>query len=146
MSSIALTQRPTPCPDADSRPFWAACAEGRLLGQRCGRCGAWRWPPREHCAQCHAAAPAWVELSGDGVVLGAVVIHRPFDPAFADDLPLTIVHVEMDGAERQMVLIGALASSISAQRATGARVTVGFKTIDGGALPVFKIIGEHDVG
>ena len=145
MSALTRPERAPLTPDADSRPFWTACAEGRLLGQRCAACGLWRWPPREHCARCHAAAPEWVELSGGGRVAGAVVLHRAFDPGFAADVPLTIVHVEMDGTDQQMVLIGNLVPPVSAEQAAGSRVAIGFTAINGDAIPVFTITGDHDV-
>jgi len=145
MSGLIRPDRAPLTQDADSRPFWMACAEGRLVGQRCGGCGLWRWPPREHCARCHAAVPDWVELSGGGQVAGAVVLHRAFDPGFSADVPLTIVHVVMDGTDQQMVLIGNLVPAMAADRAAGARVTAGFMTVNGDAMPVFTITGAQDV-
>lgn len=145
MSSVTHPLRAPLMPDADSTPFWKACAEGRLVGQRCGKCGLWRWPPREHCARCHAAAPEWIELCGAGTVAGAVVLHRAFDPGFAADVPLAIVHVEMDGTDGQMVLIGNLVPPVAADEATGARVAIGFRTINGDAIPLFTVTGKPDV-
>ncbi|WP_425567993.1 Zn-ribbon domain-containing OB-fold protein, partial [Postechiella marina] len=52
---MSAPTKPLPRIDADSAPFWEAAAEGRLVGQRCGSCDSWRWPPREHCPECHAA-------------------------------------------------------------------------------------------
>lgn len=141
MNSTSSLSRPPVRPDQDSAPFWAAAAEGRLIGQHCGACGIWRWPPREHCAACHAAAPQWDTLSGAGTVEGAVVVHRAFDPAFHDALPITIVHVAMDGTGDQMVLIGTLAPSIPAADAVGARVALEFRDLGGGPIPFFTLSG-----
>jgi uncharacterized OB-fold protein len=85
-----------------------------------------------------------VEISGKGRVAGAAVLHRAFDPAFAADIPITLAHVEMDGTDQRMVLIGNLVPAISAAQATGARVKVGFKSSPSGILPVFQLSGESD--
>ena len=42
-----------PIPSRDSKPYWAALAEGRLEVQQCLDCGAWTWPPRPICSKCH---------------------------------------------------------------------------------------------
>jgi len=129
-------------PDPDSQPFWDAAASGMLVGQACAECGRFRWPPREHCSHCYKAAPVWHPLDGLGTVLGAVVLHRPFDAAFADHIPLMIAHVEIDGTEGQMVLIGNLEPAMPVDRAVGSRVGVTFKERAGARLPTFVLYRE----
>ncbi len=48
-------------PDVDApltAPFWAAAREGRLVAQRCARCGALRFPPSEVC-------PEWLGMQAE---------------------------------------------------------------------------------
>lgn len=137
---MSVDRRPRPRPDADSLPFWEGCARQELLGQRCGSCGTWRWPPRSHCPACHAADPVWEKLPGTGAVVGHVVVHRPFDPTFADEVPLAIVHVALDGTDGEMVLISNLVPGEWERVAVGARVRVRFQPLEGGlALPLFSL-------
>ena len=48
----ALSIPPQPVPDADTAPFWAATAAGRLAMCRCQSCGLWLQPPLERCRAC----------------------------------------------------------------------------------------------
>lgn len=123
---MTAPQQPDVRPDPDSQPFWDACQRRELLGQKCGRCGAWRWPPREHCPRCHAADPVWQRLEGTGVIVGHVVVRRVMDPAFADRTPLPIVHVRLDGTGGEMVLTSNLLPGQWPQAAPGLPVAVRF--------------------
>ncbi|MFE7837320.1 Zn-ribbon domain-containing OB-fold protein [Streptomyces sp. NPDC057474] len=139
----AAFAHPAPVTDADSEPFWSACVQGELVGQRCGGCGTWRWPPREYCPECHTPAPVWERLPGTGRIVGHVVVHRPLGPAFADELPLAIVHVELDGTEGEMVLTSKLQEGEWRHAAVGARVSVRFTAVRPGlVLPAFTL--DHE--
>ncbi|MDX2972724.1 Zn-ribbon domain-containing OB-fold protein [Kribbella solani] len=94
---------PLPVPDADSAPFWAGCAQGRVRAQRCTGCGRWRHPPAEFCPGCHSQAHEWVELPGSGVVRSWVVVHRVLHPALGK-VPYVLAEVVLDGTDGQVVL------------------------------------------
>ena len=52
--------------DPTTEAFWQACAEGRLMVQRCQSCGAHQFYPRPHCLACEASTLEWVDtLMGD---------------------------------------------------------------------------------
>ena len=91
--------KPRPLPDGLSEPYWEAAREGRLLIQRCDRCGEHQWYPRAHCMNC-GGAPAWVEASGHGVVHTYTVVRRTTNPEFADDLPYVFAIVRLDEGVR----------------------------------------------
>jgi uncharacterized OB-fold protein len=63
---VIATDRPVPHPTPLTEPFWAACRRGRLLVQRCDKCGAHVFVPQEFCRECHADALTWVESDGVG--------------------------------------------------------------------------------
>ncbi|GAA3676791.1 hypothetical protein GCM10023081_13840 [Arthrobacter ginkgonis] len=137
--------RTPPLTDPDSAAFWEGCAAGVLLGQRCGDCGAWRWPPREHCPRCHAAAPVWERLAGTGRIAGLAVVHRPLDPTIADELPLAVAHIELDGTEAAIVLTSTLGTGDAGRARVGDAVAVGFLPLpDGAALPTFTLIDNPE--
>jgi uncharacterized OB-fold protein len=84
-----------PLADLDSAPFWAAVREHRLVVQRCGDCGAYRFPARPICPRCHSWTSAWAEVSGRGRVLSWVVTHHVTHPAFVRQLPYPLLLVEL---------------------------------------------------
>lgn len=93
--------------DPDSAPFWAALAEGRLLIARCTTCGTCLFPPIPGCPRCGSGSVAQIEASGVGRVYSWVTIHVALHPAFADEVPYTIVAVDLaEGARMLGRLLG----------------------------------------
>lgn len=94
-------KRPLPVPDAETAPFWAGTAAGKLLFQRCGGCGLHRFYPRIVCPSCMSDAVEWVEASGRGRVYSYTVVHRAA-PAFRDEVPYVVAIVELEEGVRMM--------------------------------------------
>jgi hypothetical protein len=57
--------------------FYRYCANRKLMGAKCTRCGNLACPPRGICQQCLGTAIEWVQLKGDGVLLTYTIIHFP---------------------------------------------------------------------
>lgn len=93
--------KPVPAPTDASRPFWAGCAEGKLLLRRCRQCRKHHAPTRHVCS-CGGSDLEWTEVSGLGRVFSYTVVHRAPDPAFKADLPYVIAIVELDEGARLM--------------------------------------------
>jgi uncharacterized protein len=91
-----------PAPDADSAPFWDGLEKGELRIPECRACGRQFFPPIPSCPRCGAAGPELRVVSGTGRVYSWVTIHLTLDPEFADDVPYTIVAVELDGGGRML--------------------------------------------
>jgi uncharacterized protein len=85
-----------PIPDRDSRPYWAALAQGRLEVQQCHDCGRLSWPARPLCSKCHGERLFWREVSGRGAVYSWVVAHRPFVPRLAGEVPYVVALVRLE--------------------------------------------------
>ena len=119
-----MSDKPLPTPNAESRPFWEAAAQGVLRIQRCDACGAAQFPPRAICGHCHAkGAPRWVDAMGRGVVASHTTVHRPPSPAFKPDVPYTLALVTLEEGPRILVTLhGAAAKS----PAIGTRVVIRF--------------------
>lgn len=94
--------KPIPVPTADSEAFWAACAEGRLIFQRCGGCGAAQFYPRSLCAACGSRDLAEETASGLGTVFTFTVNHRAPSEAFKADAPYVIALIDLDEGPRLM--------------------------------------------
>jgi len=98
----AAPAKPVPPPDALSRPYWDAAREGRLLLQRCGACGTPRHYPQILCGRCQSDAVDWFEAAPTGTVHSWTVAHHPYHPAFAAEVPYTLVIADMHAGVRML--------------------------------------------
>lgn len=81
--------------------FWRAAADERLLLQRCGHCGEAQLVPRTWCQYCGSDDVEWVESGGVGHVHTFTVVRRAAAlPAFEEDVPYVVGHVELDEGVR----------------------------------------------
>jgi len=86
---------PTPLIDEDTREFWDACREHRLVVQCCRECGHFRFAPAPLCYHCRSFAYDWVESEGIGEVYSWTVTYRPVHPATVDAVPYNTVVVRL---------------------------------------------------
>jgi uncharacterized OB-fold protein len=127
-------RRPAPIVTGDSKAFWDAAAERRLVAQRCAECGRFRHPPRPMCPACHSLAVEVVELSGRGILYSYSVLHHPQHPAF--DYPVLAALVDLDEGIR---MVSNLTGVEPAAIRIGMAVEVEFEACEGGAaVPVFR--------
>lgn len=132
--------RPLPHPSDLTRPYWEGTAQGRLLLQTCAGCGKPRHYPRWICDTCHSFDATWTEASGRGRVHSWTVAHHAFHPAFADDLPYTLVVVDLKEGVRAL---GRYAEPTGAGLRVGLPVRAAMQPAGGGvALPVFAPDGD----
>ena len=94
--------KPSPQPNELSRPYWEAAAEGRLVLQCCSDCGKVRVYPRLLCDACYSNAVHWKPATGRGTLHSWTVAHHAFHPAFAGDLPYTLVTVDLEDGVRAL--------------------------------------------
>jgi uncharacterized protein len=86
--------------DDDSRWWWEAIAEERLLLPHCEACGRHFFPPQPTCPHCGSDRWHPHESSGRAIVYSWIVVHIPLHPAFKDDAPYTIVAAELEEGVR----------------------------------------------
>ncbi|OAI44441.1 hypothetical protein AYO38_09670 [bacterium SCGC AG-212-C10] len=96
--SQAPTSKPLPEADDESRPFYDAGMEGRLVLMKCSNCNTFRLPSRKHCDICFSPDSTWEQVSGRGKVYTFSIMHQRFHPAF--EVPYNIVTVELDEGPR----------------------------------------------
>jgi uncharacterized OB-fold protein len=124
--------RPLPRATAETRPFWDGCTIGELRYQACEHCGTVQLIPRSLCAACHSSALAWKLSAGGGRVLSHTTVHRAPTPAFRADVPYVIALIDMDEGFRLMVNVeGGDSPAVD----IGQRVRIGFRDVEGVALP-----------
>ena len=128
-----MSERPVPLIDDQSRPYWDAAREHRFVLQRCAACGTWVFSARAACPSCRAAALAWVEASGEGVVYSFTVVRRAPSDAFV--APYVVVLVDLAEGPR---MLSTLRVADPDRAAIGTRVRVAFEDLDEVTLPVFE--------
>jgi uncharacterized OB-fold protein len=119
---------PAPAVTSETRPFWDAAAEGRLLVKRCAACGETHHYPRSICPFCGSDRTEWRASSGQGTIYTYSVMRRT--PA-----PYAIAYVTL--AEGVTVMTNIVDCDVDAIR-IGQAVKVVFKPTDGGPpVPMF---------
>jgi hypothetical protein len=92
---------PIPKPTPETRPFWEAAKQRRLVIQECGDCGTRYFYPRPLCPTCLSRAVRWIDASGRGRLHTFVINHRP-PRGFPVAAPFVIGIVELEEGPRMM--------------------------------------------
>ena len=121
-----------PVPNAETRPFWEACARGELLYQFCAVCACAQFYPRAHCARCQGKSLEWRRSTGEGAVYSHTTVHRAPTPAFKELVPYVIALVDLDEGFRMMMNV---LDCDPGRVAIGSRVRVVFRESAGATLP-----------
>ena len=93
-------KKPIPVPSDESRPYWEALRDRRLMMPRCDDCGHYWFPPSFLCPKCNSSKSTWTQVSGKGRIFSYVVYHRVYHPAFAGEVPYAVAVVELDEGPR----------------------------------------------
>jgi len=128
---MAGQERKIPAPEAnpETRPFWEAAAQGRLLIGKCKACGKPHYYPRALCPFCGSDATEWVQSGGGGSVYSYSVMRRV-------PVPYALAYVTLDEGVTMMTNI--VDCDLDAIR-IGQRVRVVFKPTEGGPpVPMFS--------
>ena len=127
---------PEPVADDDTRAFWDAAREQRLVVQHCATCRRWIWQPRPLCPSCHTPDPPWEEVSGAGRVLSWTVVHPPVLRAWANDVPFAVLLVELDEGVR---MVGRLVDADHEELQMGQRVSLQWRREGTTVLPGWTV-------
>ena len=128
---MAAPERKIPAHEAnpETKPFWDAAAEGRLLIKKCVTCGQVHFYPRAICPFCGSDKTEWVSASGRGTVYSYSVMRRV-------PIPYALAYVTLEEGVTMMTNI--VDGDLDAIR-IGQRVTVAFKPSEGGPpVPMFR--------
>ena len=124
-----MTARPVPDPDDASAPFWEACAEHRLVIQKCSTCNAFRHPPRPMCPRCRSFGHTFEPASGRARIWSWVIAHPPVLPVFQDVAPYPVIVAELDEGVR---MIGRLLDADKDSIAMDQEVVVEWEDVEPG--------------
>ncbi len=106
---MADYSKPIPVPSVESRPYWEALAERRLVIPKCDACATCWFPPSLLCPHCGSSTFSWQKSSGRGKVFSFVVFHRVYHPAFTDEVPYVVALVELEEGPRLISNIAGIA-------------------------------------
>lgn len=131
-------QLPQPIVNADSKPYWDAARERRLVIRRCKSCSQMHFMPRHLCPTCWSDQLEWVDAAGTGTVHSFTVIHRSPLPEF--EVPYVVAAIDLSEGPRMVTNI---VGQDALQVAIGDQVEVTFEDRGEGALlPQFRRISN----
>ena len=118
-----------PATDVESKPYWDAANQGRLLVKFCAACGRHHHYPRALCPFCFSDKTEWRDASGKGTIYSYTVMRRA-------PVPYAIAYVTLDEG---IAMLTNIVECDFDQLKIGQKVSVVFKPTDGGApMPMFK--------
>jgi uncharacterized OB-fold protein len=127
---MAIKERkiPAPEPNPETRPFWDAAAQGRLLLKKCQACNQPHYYPRTICPFCGSDRTEWQPASGRGTIYSWSVMRRA-------ETPYCIAYVTLEEGVTMMTnIVGADLDAIR----IGQSVRVVFTPTEGGPpVPTF---------
>jgi uncharacterized OB-fold protein len=134
-----MTTEPLPAPappvNPETKPFWDATSQARLLVKQCADCQRLIWYPRAICPECSSLRTSWLQVSGRGRIYSYTVNHRGEGP-YQGCGPYVLAYVELDEGPRMMTNI---VETDDRELAVGMPVEVVFHgTGEGSALPRFR--------
>lgn len=119
---------PAPMVLPETRAYWQAANEGRLLVKRCNACGRVHHYPRDICPHCLSSDTAWQDAKGTGTVYS-------FSTMGTGDAAYTLAFVTLDEGVTMMTN---LVECDPAGVRIGDRVRVVFcPALGGQAVPMF---------
>lgn len=129
-----MTWEPRPLPEVtpETKRFWAATLEDRLLLNRCRACGLVYYYPRAHCPDCLSDDVAWIDANGDGEIYSYTVVHQA--ASWPNEyLPFVLAYVTL---EEGVTIMTNIVDVDPSQVAVGDPVSVSFVPTEKGSLAV----------
>ena len=134
--------KPLPRPTSTEQPFYDACAEGKLVLQRCQSCGHVLFYPRTNCDACQSDQLVWEDASGAGNIASYTVVRRGVSADFA--APYVIALIDLAEGPRMMSQV---VDTSPDALAVGLSVRVDFAAwSEDIKLPVFRLHPALDGG
>jgi uncharacterized OB-fold protein len=97
--------RIAPIVTLDAKTFWEAADREEFIGQKCGDCGKFVFPPRPMCPHCFSLNRQDVKLSGKGTVHSWTIPRHPHPFGFKES-PIVAVIQLAEGTRMVSNLVG----------------------------------------
>ncbi len=121
---------PAPPVNPESKPYWDACAEGKLLVKHCTACGKAHHYPRTMCPFCFSDKTEFRPAKGTGEIYSFSVVKR------GPPIPYAIAYVTLaEGPKMMTNIVDCDLDSIK----VGQKVKLVFKPVEDGStqMPMF---------
>lgn len=120
--------------DRETRPFFEAAAQEKLVYLQCNACTHALHPPTAHCPTCGSWDTQWREARGIGRVHSWTVVQHQVHPDFPTPYTLAVVELEETPEVRLMARLDGAQTL-----APGMRMQVWFERMaDGVVLPQWR--------
>ena len=135
MASSAL-RFDLPTIEDETRPFWDALREGKLLVGQCAGCGRAHYYPRPMCPHCWGEDVTMIPAGGKGTLYTWSTVFVNDLPPFNTMLPYVAAQVDLaEGVRITTRIVGAQGRNL----AIGMPVFLDFEAIsDDVTIPVFR--------
>jgi uncharacterized OB-fold protein len=96
---------PAPAPqiNVETRSFWDATKEGKLMLPRCNECNVIIWYPKLFCSACSSFDIGWIEASGKGTIYSFTINRR--GQGDYRDMAYVLAYVELEEGPRMLTNI-----------------------------------------
>lgn len=111
-----------------AKMFAEALKEGKLLGLKCNKCGAYTVPPKKVCMECCSEDLEIIQLSGKGQIQTFTVIRVPPE---GFEAPYIVGMAELDEGPWLMGNIIDIDADAATMDLIGRKVSVGHKALPG---------------
>lgn len=126
--------RIAPIVTLDAKTFWEAADREEFIGQKCGDCDKFVFPPRPMCPHCHSLNRQDVQLSGKGTVHSWTIPRHPHPFGFKES-PIVAVIQLAEGTRMVSNLVGVGYDEVKQDM----EVEVAFEpTMNNHKVPVFR--------
>lgn len=126
--------RIAPIVTLDAKSYWEAADREEFIGQKCGDCQQFTFPPRPMCPHCHSLKREEVKLSGRGTVHAYTIPRHPHPFGFREAPIVAVIQLE-EGIRLVSNLIGVAYDQVQFDMP----VEVAFDpTMNNHKVPVFK--------
>ena len=136
----ARLHKPLPELTDQTRPFWTAAKEGRLVLQKCQRCSTFNFFPKPWCIECGSRELHWTDAQPTGTVYSYTISRSVAMnyPGWKEELPIILCLIDLDDNAR---LYGQVIDCATDEISIGQRVGVHFESIsDEAAVPKFHLV------
>jgi uncharacterized OB-fold protein len=134
--------KPLPTITDLTRPFWAAAREGRLVLQKCQRCGTFNFHPKPWCVDCGNRDLVWTDAKPFGTIYSFTIsrtVAMNF-PGWEAELPVLMCLIDLDDGAR---MYGQVTHCEPGELSVGMRVQAYFEPISADAgIPKFRPMDE----
>lgn len=103
--ATAPTRFDLPTIEDETREFWEAARQGKLLLRSCNDCGVVHYYPRPFCPECWGDDVTWIEASGRATLYTHSTVYVNDLPPFNERVPYIAAVVDLAEGPRMMTEI-----------------------------------------